>query len=124
VKSKMLYKEFICELYKCPVLFYAGCGHKEFIEHVKTHYNILIDDNLTCMKGLAFWTDLSGVTHYGVWMRKKRQYEVLVHECLHLTYRIFKDRGIPVGHNNDEAVAYYVGYWFDKFYNELKKRKK
>ena len=45
---------------------------------------------------------------------------ILVHECLHLTRRIFQYTGVPFNTSNHELIAYYQGYWIKTIQEGIK----
>ncbi|MEK9207719.1 MAG: hypothetical protein AAB922_04505, partial [Patescibacteria group bacterium] len=49
---------------------------------------------------------------YIVYMENKDDFYGLLHECLHLVKLVFIDRQIPFVSENDEAIAYYLCWWF------------
>lgn len=48
-----------------------------------------------------------------IWLRSK-DLGSLAHELIHLTTKMFHDKDIPIGHENDEVLCYYVEYWFNR----------
>ena len=63
---------------------------------------------------------LSNGKYYFVWLKKKSDLGVLVHECDHLVNDFMWRRGIKLDIENDESHAYLIEFWF----NELKKNLK
>jgi hypothetical protein len=58
---------------------------------------------------------------YTVRLNKKENFYGLMHECIHLVRHIFDDRQIPFDSKNDEAVAYYMMYWFKRLWRAANK---
>ena len=56
-----------------------------------------------------------------IWVRSAELYYTLVHECLHLTNKIFGNHGVPFNETNDEIIAYYQNYWIRKFWYSMSK---
>lgn len=46
----------------------------------------------------------------------------IAHECLHVVTDIFNDNGIPITHENDEAMAYTLGCLVDLVTTEVGKK--
>lgn len=59
---------------------------------------------------------------YVVRIESKEDFYTLQHECLHLVKQIFVDRGVPFNDSNDEAIAYYMEYWFKKIWRRINKK--
>lgn len=43
----------------------------------------------------------------------------LAHECVHLATRTLRIHGIPITHQNDEAIAYLVGWFFQAWQRRM-----
>lgn len=57
--------------------------------------------------------DCDGKTNCSyIWLKNPRNNITILHEATHLVTSIFNDRGIPLRHENDEILAYYLSYWF------------
>jgi hypothetical protein len=95
------------------------------MEHLEANYNVHIEEDWSDCKGLRFKeASKDGHIYYGIWLRGKADLTTLVHELLHLVYAIFIDREIKVNAANQETVAYYLAYWFDKIKPIMTSRKK
>ncbi len=53
---------------------------------------------------------------------EENDFYTLAHECVHLVKHIFTDRGIAFRPENDEAVAYYHGYWLKRLWRLTNKK--
>ena len=60
---------------------------------------------------------------YHAHIDSEKDFYGLMHECVHLVKHIFIDRGVPFTAENDEAVAYYMMYWFKRMWRALGKAK-
>lgn len=60
---------------------------------------------------------------YHIHIDDPKDFYGLMHECVHLVKHIFIDRGIPFSAENDEAIAYYMMYWFKMLWRALGKEK-
>lgn len=47
-----------------------------------------------------------------MWLKDSRNHDTILHESIHLVTSLFDERGIPLRHENDEILAYYLTYWF------------
>lgn len=65
--------------------------------------------------------DKKGLRYYVIHLDDKKDFYALLHECVHLTKRVFQDRGVPFNAENDEAIAYYMTYWFKRLWRRLNK---
>lgn len=59
---------------------------------------------------------------YVLTLENKKDFYVLIHECLHLVRRIFTDRDIPFNETNDELIAYYQSYLVKRIWKYLSKK--
>lgn len=59
-------------------------------------------------------------TFYHVHLDFFGEISTLIHELVHLVRNIFVDYGIPFNHKNDETIAYYQGYWFERMLPDVK----
>lgn len=112
----MIFKRLYCDIYNAHVLFYTECTQEEFIDHINKKYNILIEDDYSDCLGITMQANTEERTYYIIWVRNLNDTQTLVHEVLHLTYKILDDRGVVLSNDNNEAVAYYLSFWFKKLY--------
>jgi hypothetical protein len=95
------------------------------MEHLQSEYNIELTEDWSDCKGVRFReVATDGHIYYGIWLKKTKDYGTFVHELLHLVYAIFTDREIKVTVGNQETVAYYMAYWFEKIRPYFTARKK
>ena len=66
----------------------------------------------------------SGGTQYIVAFRGDPSNATIVHEAIHLTNLIFRDRGIKISTDNDEPQAYFTDWIFTQIENALSKNEK
>ena len=71
------------------------------------YYRILPDNNS------------AGANSNVIFLRTKNLSDLL-HECTHLVFNQFAEKGVPIRVENDEAFAYYLEYWFNKVRKEWK----
>jgi hypothetical protein len=81
------------------------CGNDK--EQLKGHLDDLVDSD-----GLA--VPING-TYF---MFAERNVEAVVHESIHTANFILKDRGIIYSADNDEALAYPVGWIAQEYFNK------
>jgi len=111
----MKYK-FICPIFRDEVFLFIGDidKAKKFCKGLEISPNHTgkcseIQDKETKVEGFLVWID------------EPKNYNTMVHECLHLVSYIFKMHNIPFNETNDEIIAYYQNYWVRKFWNKMSK---
>jgi hypothetical protein len=62
-----------------------------------------------------------GKSDYYIITSPNAEYGVIAHESVHLTGRIFNDRGQKANYENDEVFAYYVGWIAGEIVDYVKK---
>lgn len=117
----MLFRRLHCALYNAHVLYYVGYPSKDFIEHLNKKYSIDIEDDYTDCLGVTMQANTKDRTYYIIWVKHLNDTQTLVHETLHLVYKILDDRGILLDNDNNETVAYYLSFWFQKLYSLMLK---
>lgn len=65
------------------------------------------------------WSCVNGTAVF--FNKNKLKPNVIVHECVHVVNRIFKEKGIDLDIDNDEAQAYLMDYIFEKINISLTK---
>jgi hypothetical protein len=99
--------------FNAEVFFAHNCSHEEIAEllnkHLKTK-NIVFDE-WKQMSGGTATIENQGRIKYVIWVREKKAFYTIVHECFHLTWRIFHDRFINCDFDNQEAFAYCQDFW-------------
>lgn len=80
-------------------------------------------ENMSEFADAGFWRDKRGQLH--IWLSKDLEpWRTIPHECLHIANRILAERNVVYYPEQDEALAYLVGFLCDnvaKAYNELYK---
>lgn len=118
----MLSLDFRCETYSANIIFYCDCSPLQIKKHMAKKYCI---DNVDCENADVGFTNNylpeedNASIRYVVWIRHNDDIATLVHECIHLAFRILEDRGIKVNIENDEVLAYYHSYLFKTLWNEM-----
>ena len=80
-------------------------------------------DNLTLPEfaDAGFWRDKDGNLH--IWLSKNiNKWQTITHECVHIANRILSERNIVYYPEQDEALAYLVGFLCENVsaaYNQL-----
>lgn len=74
------------------------------------------------LKGSTNQYEKDGIVYYTLQLEDSKDFYTLMHECLHLTNRVFTDRGIPFNAENDEVIAYYQSYWFKRIWRRINKK--
>jgi hypothetical protein len=94
----------------------------DFKKHVEKSYEgVTIDSekgDAGCINSFAPVSENESIRYF-IWVRLCEDIAVLVHECIHLAYRVLEDRGIKISQENDEVLAYYHGYLFKTLWNEM-----
>ncbi len=99
----------------------------------KKHKDFYIDDmgkKTTELKnkwptGRAFCVieNNTGFIYFYIWFKEFKTtvdyYEVVVHECFHLTIECLRTVGLKLSNDSEEAYAYYQGYMFNQTLNKL-----
>lgn len=91
------------------------CGHEEAYKFFKTKYKLEYTGLQFC-NGLAPTIEdkKNGISYNFIWLDKfeytPKWISILVHECLHLTFEILKDRQLFYSKETEEAYCYYHDY--------------
>lgn len=114
---------------------FINCTKKELIAFLNKHAKPLHDP--VAAMGDADDNDVEGM-HYVfpgkngtvrvIWLPhfepdNIRHLSYFAHEVSHLVGRIFRDVGMRLSSDSDEAFAYLTGYYFEKFLKNLKRQK-
>jgi|SRR6185295_19370024 len=88
------------------------CPWDEFVEEMRKAKYIYADE-LTRAAGMNVRLNYDNSDHNCtvVWMPKFSS-SVLVHELVHLVMATFDRASVPIAFENEEAFAFYMGYWF------------
>lgn len=90
------------------------------LEDVWSRYDLTGDPS--GWEAVAFWkTRKTGYKDYFVAFTPSCTLKTVVHECVHIVNKVFRDRGIELDVNNDEPQAYFTGWVFDQAYKFLNK---
>lgn len=120
----MIVRELDCAVYSEIILFYTDCTASKLVNHMHSKYKIPKSDMAEVKKHSRTIGFAHHVKNYFViWYRTPTDLATLVHELYHLCTRIFDYKGIPISYENDEAMAYYMGHWMNRFLNVLKEEK-
>lgn len=101
------------ERYNATILFAHDCTHKEFAALINKHLkkNTIRFDEWEHMQGGSATIEVKDSIIYVIWLREKKAFYTLVHECFHLTWRVFHDRFINCDFDNQEAFAYCMDFY-------------
>jgi hypothetical protein len=103
--------------------FYYGCSYDEVRKDILKQKNIdiSVDNANNGNLGHCFSFDLDeGQNLYIVHVKRKRDYETLTHEIIHLIFRIFRDNKIPIDYKNQEIFARYHTFFLNKMKGKLR----
>lgn len=64
----------------------------------------------------------NGFSKYIVAFKSNPTGKIIAHDCVHLVNKLFKDRGIELYHDNDEAYAYMLAWFFEQIENFFKSK--
>lgn len=101
------------ERYNATIFFAHNCTHEDVATLLNKHLK-------TTDIHFAHWEHMGGgaatITHkdhpaYIVWVREKKAFYTIVHECFHLTWKVFHDRFINCDYDNQEAFAYCMDFY-------------
>lgn len=117
----MVARTITCDVYNEDVLFYANCTARKFLSHLKKKHGITeeqveLQTNDTKTLGLVAYAN----EQFVFWIKHIEDIASLIHELYHLGVKMFKYKGVPVTAENDEVMAYYMGYWVTRIMNVLK----
>ena len=115
MKAKMISFEIYDPLYVANVVCVFNCNQDEFAEFLRLQYKCIInygenDIAIARQDSVVLNTTKGKTTMFYVWIEKYGDDSTLVHECAHLTFSIFDDRGVEISRANDEAFCYYLDY--------------
>lgn len=109
-------------VYRATIECYVGDGN----DYNKALKKIDTDDkgiNICACGCTSRITSEKGYIWYHLWLRewnkKLESTKILLHECVHLTSKIFNDRGIREIKDADESRAYYTEFLFEAISNKL-----
>lgn len=118
-------------IYGTDTLLLGNCSHQEVVDYLKKEWRWDIDYQETANGQLITIKRARTISRI-VWVRNMEQTPysigVAVHELFHLTVRICYRIGIPIrdnfqetGENADEAAAYLLEFFTEKYLDELNK---
>lgn len=125
-KGNLIHKSFKEPIFSAKVVLLSNCSAQEAGEFLEKRFRF-------DRGAMNFLHGCDGVTFdvsdrksngdvyisFAIWVEKPEDYSVVAHECLHLAGKILDTRGVPVSKKNDEVLAYYQGYWIEKFWKFL-----
>ena len=117
----MITREFDCEYYSETLVFCTGCTAGQLIKHLEKKYQV----PKYAMSDLKKHSKTVGFAHHTndlfiLWYRTPEDFSTLIHELYHICTKLFDYKGIPISLENDETMAYYMGYWISKIVTVLK----
>ena len=112
-----------CDLYKSNIYFYIGGNVNDaweyYAKQIKLKGPYDKEDIIRGLEGKMMAMDNS--VSVIVWLNKDYTFQILVHECLHVTNFLFKQIGIlPATHDNDEHYCYFLQWLIEKFLDKVK----
>lgn len=117
----MIARELDCSYYAETILFYTDCTVSKCVNHLVKKYKV----DKSELSDIKKHSRTVGFSHnakdyFVIWYRHPDDLSTLVHELYHLCTMIFNYKGVPITVENDETMAYYMGYWIKKFLAILK----
>jgi hypothetical protein len=115
-------------VFKTEPLFVLGCTHDELAAYLQRRFDVAIDVEPRGEQLAGRMFTFSCAPWRVVWVRRRDDLSVAIHECFHLVTRICDDRGIPIrahderGDNADEAAAYLLEFFTTALLRKLKIR--
>ena len=115
-KSPLRHKIIKDDVFEATVILFWGGDFHCVNNYMVKNYGINFDEGLLSDKySFGFVSerladDLNG---WAFWVGDTKDVSTLVHECIHLIYRIFEYKSIDIK-TSEEVVAFYAGYWFKR----------
>lgn len=118
MKEKIKPKVIHVPIYDGKLYVYRATNKKQ-LKRLCKKYSLSYEDALQC-RAFVFIPRGSCSTWCAIFRDDDIPY--IIHECVHLSNMIFKDRGITPDLDNDEPQAYLLEFLFKKVKNCLKKK--
>lgn len=116
----MKIKKFYEPIMTADVIFITDSTPVAIEKWMKRKYNRIAEgyDSLAGSVTLLDETDKKGrrTREYLIIVEGKKDFYTLLHETVHLTQHILRDRMISVREDNDEVFAHYQTYWFKQLW--------
>lgn len=115
----MVFKSYRCPLFGAQVNFASDCSFEEYEQMIRKKICADFDNEFTGQAG--YWTRFKtagGHRFWAIWVDKEdKEFQInVIHEALHVAEDILDCIGIePKG----EILAYYQGFWLQKFTKAL-----
>ncbi len=111
----MIYCKHLFEpIYSVNYYFVVCKKQQDFVNIVKRHYNIEIEQHETAEARCAM-TQIGNSTMAFVWVRDFKSYSYLGHELIYVLTFLFDKIDTKVTFDNSEPLAYLFRYLYDVF---------
>jgi hypothetical protein len=95
-------------IYKVNYYFCIGWKPEAFTKYIAKHFDYKTNCGLSDGKTIFATSDQGAILL--IWTRRKNDYAVLSHECVHAANYTFEHIGHKLSTSNDEPQAYLVEY--------------
>lgn len=114
----MKVKKFHEGIFNVHLLFVYDCKASEAQEYLRKNniYTNLVAEKGETGKYIVKRNKDWEQERYYIYLEKSKNdiTPILLHELCHLVFFALRDCGIEIHKDNDEIVAYYLEYWFNK----------
>jgi hypothetical protein len=114
-------------IYNRDITLIYECDKEEFLQYVeKRHKNLKLERYFIYAAHIGISSETTWVRHY-IWSREGRGVEycgVINHEVFHCARDCFKEIGMEINEETNEAFAYYQEYIFEQVLKALLVKKK
>jgi chloramphenicol O-acetyltransferase len=112
------------DVFKVIVHFVFNCKQEKFNKWMAKKFDV--ETGVVRGAGGCFFSfEVGDITEYCVWIEtfdwKIKEQGWFVHELVHTSYTILKDRGIELNDETEEVFAYFHTYLFEEVYKKLTK---
>ncbi len=118
MKSK-LPEQIYDEIYRQNIYIFLGWDFVDVNKYLKHRFKLMDEVPFSPKDGTTFEFEYQDIKMMGVWLKDK-SLPTLVHELFHAVCFTFRNKGIILDDNSDEAFAYYLEYLVTKSINLLK----
>ena len=99
-------KHFYCQTWKMNFYYFVGWSEKTYLNYVKKHWDY--EMNLQGVDGNCLEVSFDGSAGNSVWIRDRKNYAVMAHECVHAAANTLRSRGWKPDFDNEEPLTFLV----------------
>ena len=114
------------QIYGNTLHVYVGENIEDIVKYVENKYKIEFEEGTDTMDALTanLVNKKKKRTDHVMLLPKNTNGSILAHECVHSAYSILDYHFVKITPDNDEALAYLVGYLYREIINILDKHGK